>query len=190
MLGSGWFFTASYPTSFSLKAPVHKQPFTEAEDQIILDFVRSNGAKNWNFVASELENRTPKQCRERWHNHLDPSIQKGPWSADEDQILAEKQAVLGNKWAEIARFLPGRTDTLVKNRWNTSVKARVAVEVGGRISVLPPHPSQGPMFDFEPVTAPPAEGESVVAWLDAFNKKGQSAVHAGWRDWIPPLLKR
>jgi hypothetical protein len=189
MLGSGWFFTASYASSFPLKAPVHKQPFTEAEDQTILDFVRANGAKNWNFVASELENRTPKQCRERWHNHLDPSIQKGPWSPDEDQVLAEKQAVLGNKWAEIARFLPGRTDTLVKNRWNTSVKARVAVDVGGRITVLPPHAAQGPLFDCEPAP-PPADGGSVVAWLDAFSTKAQPAEQGRWRDWIPPLLKR
>jgi hypothetical protein len=188
MLRSGWFIPASYPVDLSLKAPVHKQPFSEEEDQVILDFVRSNGAKNWNFVASELENRTPKQCRERWHNHLDPSIQKGPWSPDEDQLLAEKQAILGNKWAEIARFLPGRTDTLVKNRWNTSVKARVVVDVGGHITVIPAHASQEPLFDLDGGQER-SEG-SVVAWLDDFNKKGQAFAQSLWSEWMPPLLKR
>jgi hypothetical protein len=194
MLRSGWLYPASHGVEFSLKAPVHKQPFTSEEDQVILDFVRSNGAKNWNFVASELENRTPKQCRERWHNHLDPSIQKGPWSPEEDQLLAEKQAVLGNKWAEIARFLPGRTDTLVKNRWNTSVKARVVVDVGGNITVIPSHASQGQMFDMDLSPSmsptPQSEGGSVVAWIDDFNKKGHAFAQSLWNEWMPPLLKR
>jgi hypothetical protein len=189
MLWSGWFFAGCPASSFAPRAPAQKQPFTESEDRAIADFVRANGARNWNFVASELAGRTPKQCRERWHNHLDPSIQKGPWSPDEDQVLAEKQAALGNKWAEIARFLPGRTDTLVKNRWNTSVRARVAVDVGGRIAVLPPHAAQGPLFDAEPAP-PPADGGSVVAWLDALAGEARPAQQGRWRDWIPPLLKR
>jgi myb proto-oncogene protein len=41
------------------------------------------GTKRWLLVASHLNGRTGKQCRERWLNHLDPSINKGPWSPDE-----------------------------------------------------------------------------------------------------------
>jgi hypothetical protein len=194
MLRSGWVYPAIYAVDLSLKTPVHKRPFTEEEDQMILDFVRTNGAKNWFFVASELENRTPKQCRERWHNNLDPSIQKGPWSPEEDQLLAEKQSVLGNKWAEIARFLPGRTDTLVKNRWNTSVKGRVVVDVGGNITVIPSHASQGQMFDMDmsPAMSPTsrAEGGSVAAWLGDFNMKRHAFAQSLWNEWMPPLLKR
>jgi hypothetical protein len=73
-----------------------------------------------------MGNRTPKQCRERWNNQLNPKINKGPWTLEEDIMLVRKQRQLGNRWAEISRFLPGRTDTLVKNRWNTSVKFRIA----------------------------------------------------------------
>jgi hypothetical protein len=169
---------------------VHKLPFTNEEDQIILDFVRVNGAKNWNFLTSTLENRTAKQYRERWHNHLDPSTQKGPWSLEEDEILAEKQALLGNKWAEIARFLPGRTDTLVKNRWNTSVKARVAVDVAGRITVIPAHATQIEIFERYPAVFQTAESGSVVAWLDEFNARGGPFEQNVWTDWMPPLVKR
>ena len=101
-----------------------KHPFSVEEDLEILQFVQVHGTKNWRLIASQL-NRSPKQCRERWNGHLNPTINKGPWSFEEDLILAQKQNELGNKWAQISKFLPGRTDTIVKNRWNTSVKNRI-----------------------------------------------------------------
>jgi hypothetical protein len=103
-----------------------KRQFSIEEDRTVLIFVAAHGLKSWSLLASQMPNRTAKQCRERWHNHLNPSINRRPWSADEDRILAMRHRELGNRWAAIARFLPGRTDTLVKNRWNTSVRDRLA----------------------------------------------------------------
>ncbi|KAH0791924.1 Myb-like DNA-binding domain containing protein [Histomonas meleagridis] len=108
-----------------MSRPLRKNPFSVAEDIQIYNHVSRNGPCNWGLIAAQLS-RTPKQCRERWNGHLNPSINKGPWTHMEDCILAEKQSILGNKWAEIAKYLPGRTDTIVKNRWNTSVKHRLA----------------------------------------------------------------
>jgi len=56
---------------------------------------------------------------------LDPSIKKGPWTTEEDNLLIEKHAELGNKWAKISKYIAGRTDNMIKNRWNSTIRRRV-----------------------------------------------------------------
>lgn len=123
-----------------------KHQFSVSEDLQIIQFVNrvtkqnmnscnpvsskgSNPSIKWNVIALKL-GRSAKQVRERWNGHLNPSINKGPWTRDEDVLIALKQREFGNKWAEIAKFFPGRTDTMVKNRWNTSVKSRINELIG------------------------------------------------------------
>lgn len=102
-----------------------KGPWTSQEDAILVEYVNKHGEGNWNAVQKHSGlSRCGKSCRLRWANHLRPNLKKGAFTADEERMIVELHAKMGNKWARMAAHLPGRTDNEIKNYWNTRIKRR------------------------------------------------------------------
>lgn len=80
-----------------------KGPWTSAEDAILVDYVEKHGEGNWNAVQKHSGLfRCGKSCRLRWANHLRPNLKKGAFSEDEEQLIIQLHAKMGNKWARMA----------------------------------------------------------------------------------------
>lgn len=108
------------------KTGLKRGPWTQEEDQLLVDYIKNNGHGSWRSLpklAGLL--RCGKSCRLRWTNYLRPDIKRGPFSPEEEKLVIQLHAILGNRWAAIAAQIPGRTDNEIKNLWNTHLRKRL-----------------------------------------------------------------
>lgn len=108
------------------KVGVKKGPWTPEEDIILVSYIQDHGPGNWRAVPTNTGLlRCSKSCRLRWTNYLRPGIRRGNFTDQEEKMIIHLQALLGNRWAAIASYLPQRTDNDIKNYWNTHLKKKL-----------------------------------------------------------------
>ncbi|CAN6224437.1 unnamed protein product [Urochloa humidicola] len=108
------------------KVGVKKGPWTPEEDLMLVSYVQEHGPGNWRAVPTNTGlMRCSKSCRLRWTNYLRPGIKRGNFTDQEEKLIIHLQALLGNRWAAIASYLPERTDNDIKNYWNTHLKKKL-----------------------------------------------------------------
>ena len=93
--------------------------WTTVEDRTLIQIVKLQGDPiKWSKVAEAMTDRTGKQCRERYVNHLNPNLKNSDWSPQEDATIFYLYTTMGSQWAKMSKVIPGRTDNGIKNRFH------------------------------------------------------------------------
>lgn len=94
-----------------------KTKFTTEDDRMLLSIIEDSSDIDWVLISQQMGNKSARQCRERWQNYLDPRLQKGNWTQDEDKQIITRFNEMGPHWNAIARSLAGRSGNSVRNRY-------------------------------------------------------------------------
>ncbi|KAG5965462.1 hypothetical protein E4U58_002798 [Claviceps cyperi] len=141
-----------HKTRSSVEIAHRRGPWSSYEDYLLMSQVRTGGACNWVGISRYVGTRSAKQCRERYHQSLNPSLNHAPITTREGQKILDWVAKSGPQWAEIARHLKGRSDNAVKN-WYNGVQNR---EKRRESSLALQHQTTSQQYDAHQASSPTA----------------------------------
>ncbi|CAO3589984.1 unnamed protein product [Absidia cylindrospora] len=110
----------------ALNPNVQKGRWAPDEDEALTQAVKKYSNRSvlpWNRIAQNIPNRTGIQCQARWTEALDPTVRKGRWKVEEDDMLRAGVARFGCCWIRVSGMIYGRTQRQCRTRWN-QIKSR------------------------------------------------------------------
>jgi hypothetical protein len=174
--------------------PGSRKKFSPEEDDMLRRLVTANGEKSWNEIAAMMRGRTARQVRERYQHYLNPTVNVGSWTPEEDALLLQMFEVYGPQWSILRQFFNSRSCVNIKNRWTTLVsQARKAAWEHGRerpdaastvtSPVLPPipQPPQPMVVPASPIArarppAPPLEPLAIPRQTSGIRRQSSTEI--------------
>ncbi|KAK3538930.1 hypothetical protein QTP86_023476 [Hemibagrus guttatus] len=105
---------------------LRRREWSKEEDEVLRELVDKMRIGNfipYTQISYFMEGRDSSQLIYRWTCVLDPSIKKGPWTKEEDQLLVKAVKKYGCKdWWKIKLEVPGRTDGSCRDRYLDSLQ--------------------------------------------------------------------
>jgi len=104
-----------------------REVWTDKENKLLGKLVQDKGEKSWSDIAALLnaqcgEKKSGKQCRERYRNYVNPTIEKSEWKPNEKLLFIILHQVCGNQWTTIAKHLNSRSNVAVKNYFYSIIR--------------------------------------------------------------------
>ena len=105
----------------------NRSMFTQQEDAKLISLVQRH-QENWKKISKEMNNRSVRQCKERYNHYLSPTINHSEWTKQEDDLLLSKVDEHGKRWKLFEVFFDGRTEIDIRNRFNVLMRRKAKID--------------------------------------------------------------